>query len=169
MGGFSHREFRDALGLFPTGVCVVTASGGAGGLCGITVNSFTSVSLNPPLILISLARSLYSLPLFLAADSFAVNILSEDQQEFSDRFARALSDKWKEVPVRTGAIGCPVLRSSLAVLECRKHAEYDGGDHVLVLGRVEYIETAKQARPLVYYLGQYCSLGSGSHGDAPGE
>src|SRR5258707_14215218 len=120
---------RETLGLFPTGIAVVTAKAADGGLYGVTVNSFSSVSLDPPLVLFSLARSLHTLEALLSAGAFAIHFLREDQRHISARFARALSNKWKDLPYRAGVTGSPVLDAPLALLECTLYARYDGGDH----------------------------------------
>ena len=155
---FTQRMFRDTLGMFPTGVAVVTARGAEGTLQGVTVNSFNSVSLDPPLVLFSLSRKLHSLNVFLTADAFAINFLQEDQQDLSARFNKALSNKWEHVTYRTGATGAPVILPALAVLECCPYAQYDGGDHVIVVGRVEHIECQECKPPLVYFRGRYHTL-----------
>jgi flavin reductase (DIM6/NTAB) family NADH-FMN oxidoreductase RutF len=145
--------------MFPTGVAVVTARGVEGTLQGVTINSFNSVSLDPPLVLFSLSRKLFSLNAFLAADAFAINFLQEDQQHVSVRFTKALSNKWEDVAYKTGITGAPVL-PALAVLECRPYAQYDGGDHVIVVGRVEHLECQECNAPLVYFRGGYHKLTS---------
>jgi flavin reductase (DIM6/NTAB) family NADH-FMN oxidoreductase RutF len=152
------RLLRDVLGCFPTGVAVVTASGGDGVLYGVTISSFNSVSLDPPLILFSLSRRLFSLDAILSADAFAVNFLRDDQQHLSARFATALTDKWQGVEFRSGFTGSPILVPSLAVLECRPYAQYDGGDHVIVVGRVTHLEADHGRHPLVFFRGQYHTL-----------
>jgi flavin reductase (DIM6/NTAB) family NADH-FMN oxidoreductase RutF len=155
---FSARALRDVLGSFPTGVAVVTAVGADGELFGVTVSSFNSVSLDPPLVLFSLARSLYSLERFLSADVFAVNLLREDQADLSTRFATALADKWSGVPYRDGPSGSPILEPALAVLECRHYAQHDGGDHVIVVGRVTHLEADHRHMPLAFFRGRYRTL-----------
>jgi flavin reductase (DIM6/NTAB) family NADH-FMN oxidoreductase RutF len=157
---FTERMLRNTLGMFPTGVAVVTARGTDGSLHGVTVNSFNSVSLDPPLVLFSLSRKLYSLNTFLAAEAFAINFLQEDQQDLSVRFNKALSNKWERVAYKDGVTGTPVLLPALAVLECRPYAQYDGGDHVIVVGRVEHVECEERKPPLVYFRGCYHKLTS---------
>lgn len=152
------RLLREVLGSFPTGVVVVTALGKDGKRYGITVSSFNSVSLDPPLVLFSLARGLRSLDGLLAADAFAVNFLREDQAHLSTQFATPLADKWRNVQLRTGATGSPVLVPALAVLECRPYARYDGGDHVIVVGRVDRMEMDAARHPLVFFRGRYHAL-----------
>jgi 3-hydroxy-9,10-secoandrosta-1,3,5(10)-triene-9,17-dione monooxygenase reductase component len=157
---FTERMFRDTLGLFPTGVAVVTARGAEGTPQGVTINSFNSVSLEPPLILFSLSRKLYSLNSFLKANAFAINFLREGQQDLSIRFNKALSNKWEQVPHKMGTTGAPVLSPALAVLECSPYAHYDGGDHVIVVGRVEHIECQECNAPLVFFRGRYHKITS---------
>jgi flavin reductase (DIM6/NTAB) family NADH-FMN oxidoreductase RutF len=156
---FTERMLRNTLGMFPTGVAVVTARDAEGTLQGVTINSFNSVSLDPPLVLFSLSRELFSLNAFLAAEGFAINFLHEDQQDVSARFTKALTDKWKDVTYKTGVTGAPVL-PALAVLECRPYAQYDGGDHVIIVGRVEHFECQECNSPLVYFRGGYHKLTS---------
>jgi flavin reductase (DIM6/NTAB) family NADH-FMN oxidoreductase RutF len=155
---FTERMFRNTLGMFPTGVAVVTAQGAEGTLQGVTVNSFNSVSLDPPLVLFSLSRKLHSLNVFLTADAFAINFLQEDQQDLSLRFNKALSNKWEHVTYRTGVTGAPVILPALAVLECCLYAQYDGGDHIIVVGRVQHVECQECKPPLVYFRGRYHTL-----------
>ena len=159
---FTARDFRDALGHFPTGVAVVTACGADGQVAGVTINSFTSVSLDPPLVLVSLARNLRSLAIFESATHFAVSLLKEDQRHLSSAFARTEGDKWAGAQHRTGVhAACPILHPNLAAFECECHARYDGGDHVLLLGRVLRIERPEEEakpRPLIYFRGQYREL-----------
>ena len=157
---FTERTLRDALSLFPTGVAVVTARGGEGTLHGVTISSFNAVSLDPPLVLFSLARKLYSLEEFLSADAFAINFLQEDQQELSTRFSKALSNKWENVAHKAGVTGALVLLPAVAVLECTPYAQYDGGDHVIVVGRVNHIECQECSSPLVFFRGRYHKLTS---------
>jgi flavin reductase (DIM6/NTAB) family NADH-FMN oxidoreductase RutF len=157
---FTERTLRDTLGLFPTGVAVLTARGVGGALHGVTISSFNAVSLDPPLVLFSLSRKLFSLQEFLSADAFAINFLQEDQQELSTRFSKALSNKWENVAHKTGVTGALVILPAVAVLECTPHAQYDGGDHVIVVGRVNHIECQECSSPLVFFRGGYHKLAS---------
>lgn len=163
---FTAREFRDTLGLFPTGVAIVTVATG-GERAGMTVSSFNSVSLEPPLVLFSIARSSLSLPLFARADCYAVNILGEDGTALSGRFARAMSDKWEGVGVRTGAAGAPILEEAIAWMECRPFARHDGGDHEIFVGRVIGLGRGLAPRPLVFHAGQYRKLDRAQGAEAP--
>lgn len=153
------RTLRDVLGLFPTGITVVTAAGAEETPYGVTVNSFNSVSLDPPLVLFSLARGLCSLNALLSSQAFAVNFLREDQQHLSRQFATPFSPKWQNVKYRVGVTGSPVLEPVLAVLECRLYAQYDGGDHVIIVGRVVHVEKHIGHNPLLFFCGRYHTLG----------
>jgi flavin reductase (DIM6/NTAB) family NADH-FMN oxidoreductase RutF len=163
---FSDRDFRDALGLFATGVVVITSAGDAGdngdrsGYLGATVSSFSSVSLDPPLILFSIGRQSKAFAAWQSVDKFAVNILSENQSAISTRFARALTDKWDGVSVCPGLEGVPLLSDALAWIECRSYAKYDGGDHLIMVGEVLSLTARSGAdtRPLVFFGGKYRQL-----------
>ena len=157
---FTSREFRDALGLYPTGIAVVTAATDDGSIGGLTVNSFTSVSLDPPLIMVSLARTIASFDVFERASHFAVSLLRDDQRHVSAAFAKSDLAKWHGGHHRTGtAIAAPIIHPNLVAFECETHARYDGGDHRLLLGRVLRIGASGDGpRPLLYYRGQYREL-----------
>ena len=155
------REFRSALGCFATGVTVITAVGPRGELLGNTVNSFSSVSLDPPLVLWCMGRHAQSLNAHLSTDHFAVNILSEGQQELSHRFAQAGINKWDGVERETWVSGCPILKGASAVFECRTKHTYMGGDHVILVGEVINAAYDAATTPLVFYRGKYRALGSG--------
>jgi flavin reductase (DIM6/NTAB) family NADH-FMN oxidoreductase RutF len=151
-------EFRDALGCFATGVTVVTAIGPRGESIGITVNSFNSVSLDPPLVLFSLNRRAYSLRAFLATQTFAVNILRVGQEDISNRFARTLEDKWSGVDYEVWDSGCPILTEALASFECTTRHTYHGGDHVIFVGEVTRLRHDPAGQPLLYHGGKYSGL-----------
>ena len=148
-------EFREALGCFATGVTIITAVGPRGEPIGITVNSFNSVSLEPPLILFSLNRRAYSLRAFLSTQAFAVNILHEGQEALSHRFAQALEDKWSDVDYELWDTGCPILKDALASFECKIRHTYHGGDHVIFVGEVLRLRHDPAGRPLVFCRGVY--------------
>lgn len=155
---FDSRAFRDALGCFATGITVVTTLAPDGAPVGVTMNSFSSVSLDPPLVQVCLARDSNALEAFTAAPVFVVNILAEDQAELSVRFSqRGLIDRWAGLAVDHWDTGVPVLPGCLANLECDREALYDGGDHVIMLGRVRQI-ASKPGRPLLYFRGNYAQL-----------
>ncbi|MYZ49113.1 flavin reductase family protein [Propylenella binzhouense] len=155
------KQLRTALGQFATGVAVITAQDRRGGLIGLTMSSFNSVSLDPPLILFSVDRRANSLNALLEAQGYAVNILSRQQEELSNRFARALSDKWADVAHSLGHAQAPLLHGAIAHFECAPYAQYDGGDHVIVVGRVLRFSANPEAEPLVFFRGKYHSLKSG--------
>src|SRR6266446_4073088 len=159
MSTLNGREFRDALGWFATGVTVITTRSKEGDLVGFTANSFTSVSLDPPLVLFSLNRGAQSLPIFEGCAHFAVNILAEHQAELSSRFATASHDKWEGVAVETWENGCPILADALANFECAVHAVHDGGDHRIFLGRVLRMQARGAGKPLLFSRGAYRLLG----------
>ncbi len=153
------REFRHALGCFATGVTVITAVGPRGQLLGNTVNSFTSVSLDPPLILWCMGRHAMSLTGYLSTDHFAVNILALGQESVSANFAAAGGDKWVNQSYETWTTGCPVLTGAAAVFECKTKHTYMGGDHVIFVGEVVNAAYAPDAKPLCYHRGRYQTLG----------
>jgi flavin reductase (DIM6/NTAB) family NADH-FMN oxidoreductase RutF len=155
---FQPRLVRDVLGCFPTGVAVVTAAAPDGSLHGVTISSFNSLSLDPPLVLFSLSRALHSLDAMQNAAAFAINFLRDDQAHLSSRFAAALTDKWSGTEYRAGFTGAPVLVPALAVLECLPYAQYDGGDHVIFVLRVTHFEADAERHPLVFFRGGYHTL-----------
>ena len=155
------REFRNTMGLFATGVTVVTARMNEERR-GMTANSFTSVSLHPPLILICVDQSASMHPIIEAADSFAVNILAADQRETADIFARRGEHEavMHGSAFRDGPLGSPILQDVLGWVECRVEARYPGGDHTIVVGHVESIAIERPATaPLLYFTGGYRGLG----------
>ena len=160
--GFDLRELRKALGSFVTGVTVVTTLEPNGEPRGFTANSFTSVSLDPPLILVCLGRSAASYPVFAATGSFAVNILSDQQRAVSGIFASKNSDKFADVPWRPGRSGNPLLEGGAAWLDCKVHDRIEAGDHIVLIGWV--VAFGHSARPpLGYYAGNYLNFGLEKH------
>jgi flavin reductase (DIM6/NTAB) family NADH-FMN oxidoreductase RutF len=151
-------RLRDALGTFATGVTVVTCRAPDGAPLGVTVNSFNSVSLEPPLVLVSLDRNLQSLPGFLAAPYFAVNVLAASQREVSIRFAQRGIDKWTATPTKASRSGTPLIVDSLAMFDCARWAAYDGGDHIILVGRVMGLTQEPDAAPLLFFRSSYCEL-----------
>lgn len=152
---FDALALRQVLGSFVTGVTVITTVDAQGRPHGLTVNSFSSVSLDPPLVLWSQSASAPSHPVFSAAERFAVNILADDQVAVSQRFARGGADKFAGVAVRAGLGGVPLLEGCAAHLECRRVQAYPGGDHVVFIGEVERIERHGSTTPLVFGNGRY--------------
>jgi flavin reductase (DIM6/NTAB) family NADH-FMN oxidoreductase RutF len=152
---FTERSFRDALALFPTGVAVVTTIAKDGSRLGTTVSSFNSVSLSPPLVLFSIARNSRSFAAWGAAETYAVNILHEHQNELSTRFARTLNERWEGIKPVAGQFGALLIPDALASFECRSYARYDGGDHLIMVGEVLALAVSKASdpRPLIFYKG----------------
>jgi flavin reductase (DIM6/NTAB) family NADH-FMN oxidoreductase RutF/DNA-binding IclR family transcriptional regulator len=154
---FTAADLRRCLGEFVTGVTVVTAIGPDGLPCGLTANSFSSVSLDPPLILWSLRFNATNFAIFSAAEFFAVNILAEDQVEVSNRFAKSGPDRFAGISVSVGAEGVPLLDGAVAQLECKKEASYPGGDHLVFIGRVLRIRGTDR-KPLALRRGTYMTV-----------
>jgi len=153
------RTFRRSLGEFATGVAVITAQGSGEELIGMTMSSFNSVSIEPPLVLFSVDRRANSLPAMLEAKGFAVNVLAREQEDISNRFARALSDKWSAVKRAVGYAQAPLITGALAHFECAPYANYDGGDHVIFVVRVvRHAVRAGNPAPLIFFRGRYCDL-----------
>lgn len=151
-----NADFRSALGCFATGITVVTSVTPDGRPMGLTVNSFNSVSLDPPLVLFSLDRRNGDLADFEAAGHFAVNVLTRHQQDVSVRFSTSPETRWPGLDWATLDTGAPVLKDCLAVFDCRTEAVHDGGDHVIFLGRVVAMTAPNpDAGPLMYYRGRY--------------
>ena len=152
---FSSQEFRTALGMFATGVTIVTARAPDGAPVGLTANSFNSVSLSPPLVLWSLARNAGSMPAFERGSHYAINILAADQHLLAERFAGKAIDRFEGVVFREGAGGAPILDGSAAVFECFNRSRYEEGDHVIFVGEVERCAHRPGAQPLIFHGGRY--------------
>ncbi len=148
------QTFRHALGHFAAGVTVVTTVGRDGVAYGLTATAFTSVSLEPPLILVCVDKGAESHPHLLEADAFSVSFLSAEQQSISNGFARSGGDKFAGVTTRTGATGAPWIDGALAHLDCRTQQAVDAGDHTIFVGEVEAAEVF-EGEPLVYYASAY--------------
>ncbi|HEV7799743.1 MAG TPA: flavin reductase family protein [Burkholderiales bacterium] len=154
---FDPRDFRNALGTFPTGVTVVTTTGTDGTLIGLTCNSFSSVSLAPALVLWSLSLRSPNLSNFLQAPHFAINILAAEQRDISHRFAQSIANKFEGVRHTQGALGVPLIADAAAHLECRNETRYYSGDHVIFIGHVLHY-AYRQCAPLVFCSGKYAKL-----------
>jgi flavin reductase (DIM6/NTAB) family NADH-FMN oxidoreductase RutF len=153
------RAFRRALGEFATGVAVVTARGRGEELIGMTMSSFNSVSIDPPLVLFCVDRKARSLPAMLEARGFAINVLARDQEGISNQFARALTDKWNQIKTSVGHAEAPLISGALAHFECAPFANYDGGDHVIFVVRVlRHTTRSEAAAPLIFFRGRYRDL-----------
>lgn len=157
------RTLRDTLGLFVTGVTIITTQTRDGEKVGITANSFNSVSLDPPLILWSVGHRSRCLSAFEAAEHFAVHILRDDQAELSHRFAVSGADKFSGLTTRPGLGDAPLLPDCAARLECSIFGRYPAGDHIVYIARVDRLQSDPVARPLVYHGGQYATLADQSN------
>lgn len=151
---FSSVDFRRCLGEFITGVTVITTVGPDGRLYGLTANSFSSLSLDPPLILWSLRLNATNFPIYSTADAFVINILAEDQVAVSQRFAKSGAGQFEGASYTLNEEGIPLLDDCVAQLECRREATYPGGDHVVFLGRVQRIRHHGR-QPLALRSGKY--------------
>lgn len=152
------RTYRDVMGAFPTGVAVMTVGLEGGFRLGVTASSFNTVSLDPPLILWSLALKAPSLAAFRAHDHFAVNVLGAEQKDVALQFARPADDKFAGVPTEAGPqSGVPLLAGALARIECRVAARYAGGDHEIILGEVLGL-SRRDGAPLVFQRGAFHGL-----------
>lgn len=154
MTKFDSNDLRQALGTFATGVTVITACSADDELAGVTANSFTSVSLDPPLILWCLASNSDSLRIFQDAEYFAVNILASYQKPLSNHFAKRQADKFRDMDFRRGLGQAPILSECLTVLECRSRQMYESGDHWILIGEIENYETSHM-EALLFHLGSY--------------
>ncbi|MFI5447890.1 flavin reductase family protein [Polaromonas sp. UC242_47] len=152
---FSPREFRAALGMFATGVTIVTARTASGELVGLTANSFNSVSLAPPLVLWSLAQAAGSMPTLSTGSHYAINILAADQKELAERFAAKREGRWTDVAWTEGVGGAPLLTGAAATFECFNRSRYEEGDHVIFVGEVERCSHRAGAAPLLFHGGRF--------------
>lgn len=151
------EAYRSVLGRFVTGVTVMTVAGEDGTRAGVTANSFNTVSMDPPLILWSLALTAPSLTLFRENEHFAVNILAADQRDVALRFARPADDKFQGLATQAGATGAPLIEGALAHLECRVAHRYPGGDHEIIVGEIVRM-TGSDMQPLVFHGGRFCNV-----------
>ena len=158
-----QREFRNALGCFATGVTVVTAIDKNGEGVGITANSFSAVSLNPPLVLWCVGRSAVTFPVFETCKAFTVSVLGAAAAETSGRYSMKDGHRIERGDTVPTKLGPPAFIGALAVFECDLQARHDGGDHLILIGRVQnfsYTPNAVSAeKPLVFYRGRYGSFG----------
>ncbi|MDR1661704.1 MAG: flavin reductase family protein [Azoarcus sp.] len=151
------REFRNALGRYATGIAVVTLETPAGGLLGVTVNSFNSVSLAPPLVVWSLAESSSALAAFEESEYYAINVLAAGQEALSQRFASRREDRFAGLALEAGLGGAPLLPGCCARFQCRNAIRHAGGDHVVFIGEVEHFDYG-EGEPLIYFGGAYRRL-----------
>lgn len=162
---FDPKAFRQALGSFATGVTIITTRNDEGEPVGLTVNSFNSVSMDPPMVLWSLANEAMSLPIFRNNAHWAVHVLSTDQAELSTRFAKRGEEKFADLELEEGIGGTPLLRGCSARFQCETAFEYEGGDHVIFVGRVRSFDRS-DAAPLVFHGGRYAHA---THRDSQGK
>ena len=148
------RAFRRALGSFATGVTIATTLDKDGRPVGVTASSFNSVSLDPPLVLWSLAKDAFSREAFTASGHFAIHVLAASQEALSDRFARSGTDKFAGLEWASGELGSPLFPHFAARFECRLRHEYEGGDHLILVGEVIDFE-AHDVAPLLFHAGRY--------------
>ena len=153
----NSKELRNALGSFATGVTIVTALDTDQNPIGMTVNSFNSVSLTPPLILWSISRDSNCFDDFIKAETFAVHVLNHGQEDLSNRFAESGGDKFLGLSLESGSNNPPILPDFSACFECKTEHQYDGGDHIILVGRVISFED-RGTDPLVFYRGQYTRI-----------
>jgi flavin reductase (DIM6/NTAB) family NADH-FMN oxidoreductase RutF len=153
--GLDVRALRNALGHYTTGVTIVTTLTPEGEHTGVTVNSFTSVSLEPPLVLFCLATRSSLRAAFEQAGHFVVNVLAKGQQALSNQFARPSCNTWESVKFRCGSHGCALLTGAIGTFECANRAVYPAGDHLILVGEVLRFETAAATVPLAFYGGSY--------------
>lgn len=154
------RRLRNAFGCFPSGVTVVTLRDGEGRPTGITVNSFSSLSLDPPLLMFSVGRQQVSCRWFEAGEAFTVNVLANHQEHLAWQFAKPLKDKFDGVDWRAGGNGTPLIEGALASFECRKWSIMEGGDHKIVVGEITDF-TAQEGDALMFFRGSMLDLSQG--------
>ena len=153
-----QRIFRDALGSFATGICVVSAVPRQGAPIGMTINSFSSVSLEPPLILWSIQNVSECFGVFGTTDEFAISVLSQDQEALSQRYASKAEHELLEEHYKSGPAGMPVIRDALTSFECKVWARYPGGDHLIIVGEVVNVNAEHAGMPLLFHQGRYAAL-----------
>lgn len=155
----NDTDFRHCLSSFTTGVTIATTLDNANQPCGITINSFGSVSLHPPLVLFCLDNNASCFDQFLSAPQFAINILSEDQEDLSHRFAHFSEDRWEKTDFISGKNLSPLLSGCVSHLECDTYARHVAGDHTIIIGKVTAVNVSeKHTRPLLYYKSNYSTL-----------
>jgi len=150
-------EFRRTLGCFATGVTIITVADQDGKPRGLTANAFSSLSLDPPQVLVCIDHRSDTFPVIRQARAFAVNILSEEQREVSQRFAGKGEDKFNGIVHHPGETGAPIIDGALAVIECQVEQAHEAGDHTVFIGYVQRVEHG-QGKPLLFFRGNYASL-----------
>lgn len=153
-----QRELRDAFGRFATGVVILTTRRDAEDWLAVTVNSFTSVSLDPPLLMFGIAKTANCLAIFESCERFSASVLRHNQQWISSSFARPSVSRLDRVPTQRTLDGDLLIDGALATFQCIRHARHDAGDHVLILGQIERFALHPHARPLAFFAGSYGSF-----------
>lgn len=156
---FDGRELRDALGRFATGVCVITTVAEDGQALGLTANSFASVSLDPPLVLWSLQNNSDVYNIYASAKYFSINVLEKEHRELSNQYAKKGDHKMSAEHFRSGKHSTPVIHNALVTFECELEGTHEGGDHLIIIGRVRDMHARPDGDPLVFYSGGYRELG----------
>ncbi len=154
-----QRAFRDAMGCFASAVTVITTTTKDGHPVGVTVNSFNSVSLDPPLVLFCLGRESTNFDHYLASGRFTVNILRQGQDNISNGFASDGANFFQTMDNDVSNLGNPLVPDALAMFDCETEAVHDGGDHVILIGRVKELTFDTEGDPLLYYRGRYSAVG----------
>jgi flavin reductase (DIM6/NTAB) family NADH-FMN oxidoreductase RutF len=152
------KQLRSILGSYATGVTVVTTVDACEAPVGVTANSFTSVSLEPPLVSWCLRRDSYSLFAFRRSRRYTINVLGSSHKELCAQFAKGGPQKWRGIAYRLGENGCPILEQAIATVECKTVGEYDAGDHIILIGEVGRASAENVAQPLVFFRGRYYQL-----------
>lgn len=158
-GSFDEHMFRHCLGCFATGITVAAAVSPEGTLCGVTINAFSSVSLRPPMVAFNLKKKAHTYHAFAHARHFIFNVLNEQQIDISRHFSSSTKDNWEAIDYTRNALGLPEIKGCLATLTCENAAVYAGGDHSIFLGKVIDLTVHGDKRPLLYFHGNYHTLG----------
>ncbi|MFB7640168.1 flavin reductase family protein [Peribacillus butanolivorans] len=153
-----QREFRNTMGTFATGVTIITAKGEDGKNIGLTANAFSSLSLDPPLILVCIDKKSSSVPAFQKGRPFVVNLLSEEQENECWSFAKGGVDKFVNAQYELSPNGVPILKENLSTIICDVFEVLEGGDHVIVTGLAKEISRNEEKKPLIFYSGNICNL-----------
>jgi flavin reductase (DIM6/NTAB) family NADH-FMN oxidoreductase RutF len=156
---FDKHDFRHCMGRFATGITVVSTINTQGKKCGMTINSFSSLSLEPPLILFSIDKNAHNHDSFATCKKFNVNILSDKQQQLSQSFAAPSGVKWDKINHSNDSNGIPTISECIAYIFCDMEQVYSGGDHSIIVGRVSDLITSSEEDPLLYFKGKYRKIG----------
>ena len=156
---FNTHDFRHCMGRFATGVTVITTTIENNMPCGMTINSFTSLSLEPPLVLFNVDKNAYNHDNFANCTNFTVNILSEEQSDISQKFAQPSSLDWNNISYMENSNATPKLDGCISYIACNKEKVYAGGDHSIIIGHVTEMDIASEKNPLIYFKGKYRKIG----------